>query len=296
MLESWVGPVRGVMSFVVLLLNTVFWCSLLFMIALLKLLIPIDGWRIACLRLSNEIVQLWVGVNNFGLKLTKDIDWDVEGLDGLSADRWYLLIANHQSMIDIAVLQSIFHRRTPLLKFFLKQELFWVPILGLAWWALDFPFMKRSSSARQDLETARKACEKFKLAPVTVMNFVEGTRFTAAKKEDQKSPFTHLLKPKVGGISVVLGAMGEQLDSILDVTIAYPQGPQGMWSFLCCKSTQIKVRVKQIPVTSELVGDFLADRDYRRRFLLWLSSLWEEKDKLIDTLLHSSDDKAAYNK
>src|SRR5208337_2377268 len=284
MLRFLPAPLQGSILFVALAVNTIFCSLLLYMVALVKLLIPIHGWRIVCSKLANAIAQGWVGVNSLGLKLTKNIRWDVHGIDGLQPDAWYLLVANHQSMVDIVVLQSIFYRKIPFLKFFLKKELIWVPFLGIAWWALDFPFMKRTASARKDMETARKACDKFRLLPVTIMDFLEGTRFTTAKREKENSPFTYLLKPKPGGMAVVLCALGLRLHSILDVTIVYPEGTPGLWKFLCSGSIEIKVWVKQIPVTSELIGDYLSDRGFRRWFKDWLDKLWDEKDKLIGTL------------
>ncbi len=71
----------------------------------------------------------------------------MQGVDSLHQRGWYLVSSNHQSWVDILVLQRIFHGRIPFLKFFLKQELIWVPVIGLAWWALDFPFMKRGKGA-----------------------------------------------------------------------------------------------------------------------------------------------------
>jgi 1-acyl-sn-glycerol-3-phosphate acyltransferase len=282
-------PVRGAFSLLVVTLNTIFWSSLLYVVALLKAVIPIDTWRLFCLKLMNDITQNWVWVNSFGLQHTKNIQWDVEGADALNPDEWYLVVANHQSMVDIVVLQKILHGKTPVLKFFLKKELFWVPVLGIVWWALDFPFMKRSSSVQKDFETARKASEKFKLAPVSIMNFVEGTRFTLDKRDKQHSPFKHLLKPKAGGIAVVLGALGKRLDSILDVTIVYPEGALTIWPFLCSRSMKVTVRIRQLPITQELLGDYLADRDFRRRFNTWLNALWADKDKTIERLLQASD-------
>jgi 1-acyl-sn-glycerol-3-phosphate acyltransferase len=285
MFEYLRGAALGSFSLIVVSINTVFWASLLFFVALLKWAIPIDSWRTPCSRLLNAIGQSWIGCNNLGLRLTKNIRWDVEGTEDLSPNSWYLVVANHQTWVDIVVLQKIFYGKIPMLKFFLKKELFWVPFLGIAWWALDFPFMRRSSSVHKDFETARQACEKFKLVPVSVMNFLEGTRFTPGKREKQSSPYNHLLKPKAGGIALVLGTMGNQLRSILDVTIAYPEGVQSIWAFLCCKSMTIKVRIKRLPITSELVGDYLDDREFRKRFSDWLNALWDEKDHLIDTML-----------
>jgi 1-acyl-sn-glycerol-3-phosphate acyltransferase len=284
MLRFLPAPLRGSILFAALAVNTIVCTLPLYLVALLKLVIPIQSWRIVCSKMANSIAQVWVGVNTLGLKLGKDIHWDVQGVDALRPDAWYLLLANHQSMVDIVVLQSVFHRKTPLLKFFLKRELIWVPFLGIAWWVLDFPFMKRKSSTHRDLEAARNACDKFKLLPVTVMNFAEGTRFTPAKRERESSPFTHLLKPKPGGIAIVLNALGERLDSILDVTIAYPQGTPGLWEFLCGNSVEIKVRVKQMALTHELL-QAVTDRAMRKRFNGWLDKLWNEKDTLIETLL-----------
>ena len=166
----------------------------------------------------------------------------------------------------------------------------WFPIMGQAWWALDFPFMKRYSKQflekhphlrGKDVEITRKACEKFKKIPVSVMNFVEGTRFTPQKHERQQSPYKNLLKPKAGGISYVLMTMGEQLNKIMDVTIIYPDGPTGFWSFLCGKVRTIKVMVNTIPVPEELMGDPLADADLKAGIQNWLNSLWLEKDKSL---------------
>jgi 1-acyl-sn-glycerol-3-phosphate acyltransferase len=282
-------PVRGAFSLLVVTLNTIFWSSLLLLVALLKAAIPIDSWRLFCLKLMNGITQCWVWVNSFGLQHTKNIHWDVEGADALKPNEWYLVVANHQSMVDIVVLQRILRGKTLVLKFFLKKELIWVPVLGIVWWALDFPFMKRSSSVQKDFETARRASEKFKLAPVSIMNFVEGTRFTLDKRDKQNSPFKHLLKPKAGGIAVVLGALGQRLASILDVTIVYPEGALAIWPFLCSKSMKIRVRVRQLPITQELLGDYLADREFRRRFGIWLNALWTDKDKTIERLLQAPD-------
>ena len=281
--KSLADPFRGSISFLFLILNTIFWVGLLLVVALVKLLIPVESWRTTCSRVSNAIAQSWVGLNSLGLHLTRNIHWDIQGTEGLEPKSWYLLVANHQSMVDIAVLQKIFHRKAPVLKFFLKRELIWVPFLGAAWWALDFPFMRRMSSTH-DLATTRRVCDKFKILPVTVMNFVEGTRFTGAKREEQKSPFKNLLKPKAGGIAVVLGCMGDQLRSILDVTIVYPEGVPGLWKFLSSGSLEIKVRVRQLPIPAELMGDYFKDRQFRQRFNGWLNTLWNEKDHLIETL------------
>lgn len=288
---------RAVFSLLLGALNTVFWTSWIFLVAIFKLLIPIRAWRTLCSRLLNGIAANWIAVNNWGMDRTKRIHWDVRGLEGLDPRSWYLVLANHQSWIDILVLQKVLHRRTPLLKFFLKRQLRWVPLLGLAWWALDFPFMKRYSRAQlekhpqlrgRDLERAAHACDQFKVLPVAVMNFVEGTRFTPARHREQQSPYRNLLRPRAGGVANVLNCMGDQLSGILNVTIVYPRGPGSFWQFLCRKAEAIKVRVETLPVGRDLLGDYLQDQAYRQRIQEWLNRLWEEKDLQIERLLEST--------
>ena len=279
------GPVRGTLSLLLFIFNTVLWTLPLVLCHLLKLAVPATGWRKIWSRLQNGIGTVWIGVNNWNLALTNPVRWDVEGTLDLDRQRWYLVVANHRSWVDILVLQKIFNQRIPFLKFFLKKELFWVPFLGLAWWALDYPFLTRSAMANKDLEAIQKASEKFKILPVSVMNFVEGTRFTPEKHEKQRSPYTHLLKPKPGGMTFLLSSMQEQIDLILDVTIAYPKGTPSMWGFLCGRCEEIRVRVNTISLDQELVGDYGQDKSYRRRFTQWQKDWWAEKDRELEGLL-----------
>jgi 1-acyl-sn-glycerol-3-phosphate acyltransferase len=288
------APIIGALSLVLYIINTLFVILPLLVTAFGKLIIPLKAWTRICDKLLNGIASSWISVNNFNQKLTGGTKIDVEGLYGLSTDQWYLVISNHQSWVDILILQNIFNRRIPFLKFFLKQELIWVPVLGIAWRALDFPFMKRYSRATiekkphlkgKDLEITRKACKKFKNIPVSVMNFVEGTRFKPTKHQRQQSPFKNLLRPKSGGLAFVLSAMGEQLNCILNVTIAYPEGVKTFWEFLCGKVGQVIIRIESIPITDDLLGDYFENSEDSTRFQKWLNSLWAEKDELLDVLL-----------
>ena len=288
---------RGILSLLICMVNTLFWVIPIFLTAIFKLLIPVKPFRRACDVLLNALANNWVAVNNLTQHVICNIRWHVSGLDGLKNREWYLVVANHQTWVDILVLQKIFHRKIPFLKFFLKKELFWFPVMGQAWWALDFPFMKRYSKsaikkhphlAGRDLEITRKACEKFKAIPVSIVNFVEGTRFTARKHDRQRSPHANLLRPKAGGIAFTLGAMGEHLNSFLDVTIAYPGGAGTFWDYLCGNVGDIRVHVRSLPITREMLGDYFADREFRIVFQKWLNTLWQQKDRLIDDLISTT--------
>ncbi len=295
MLKNIKNNLIGALSIFFLITNTVFWCLLLFPVTFLKMIFQFKPLtKFFNIILDDGIAQTWIACNNAALAMTRKIHWQVEGLEGLELNKWYLVLSNHQSWTDIVVLQKVFHKKIPFLKFFLKKELIWVPILGPAWWALDFPFMKRYTPAElakkphlkgKDIEITKKACAKYQHIPVSVMNFVEGTRLTEEKQKKQKSPFRNLLKPKSGGIGFVFSTMGEQLSSILNVTIAYPDGPYSFWQFLKGEVKDIRVHIEEVPVTEDLIGDYINDPVYREHFQQWLNDLWKKKDDRIDELL-----------
>ena len=288
------GTLRGILTLVLMGLNLLFWIIPLYLVALLRL-VPVQRLRVACAQVLVHIAQNWIAGNNLIFRLTQDIHWDVEGVAELPSRDWYLVLCNHQSWVDILALQGVFNRRIPLLKFFLKRQLIRVPLLGWAWWALDFPFMKRHSreylerhpEARgQDLEATRRACEHFRHKPTSVMNFVEGTRFSPEKHAAQGSPYRHLLKPRAGGIAFVLGAMGDILHRLLDVTIVYPDGAPSFWD-LCCgrlRRVVVRVQVREIPAWT-MQGDYQDDEAFRARMQSWLGEMWVAKDSEIERLL-----------
>ena len=246
-------------------------------------------------RVLNWIATQWVAGNSAWMSVTQRTRWDVAGLSDLPYRGWYMVNCNHQSWVDILVLQHLLNRRIPMLKFFLKQQLIYVPVIGLAWWALDFPFMRRHSDAElrrhpekrfDDIEATRRACEKFVLVPTSVMNFAEGTRFTTSKHHAQHSPYRHLLKPKAGALALALNALGGRFDSLLDVTIVYPAGAPTFWQFLCGAMRHVTVRARQVPIPLDLRGgDYARDPKYRKAFQRWLQEIWREKDATITDLL-----------
>jgi len=294
MLKSFSEGIRGVFSILFYLTNTILICIPLFAVAMIKLSLPFKPVQTLCRKILTSIAGAWVAVNNLIEKVVYNIDWDVSGLDNLDPNGWYMVVANHQTWVDILVLQNVLHRKIPFLKFFLKKELFWFPLLGQSWWALDFPFMKRYSRAflkknphliGTDLEITKKACERFRNNPVSIMNFVEGTRFTREKQVRQRSPYSHLLRTKAGGMAFVLAVMGDKLQQIVDVTIAYPQGNVNFWDYVCGRVKKINVHVETLPISSDLMGNYLQDPRFKRSFQNWLNSLWDEKDRRMAAML-----------
>lgn len=294
MLHFLPAPLRGLIAGLLLALNTLICCWPLFIGALLKFLLPFPKVHRILRSAMHATAEFWISTNKFWMHLVGKIEWNVEGLKGFDKQHSYLVTSNHQSWVDILVLQYQFNRRIPFLKFFLKQELIWVPVIGLCWWALEFPFMKRFSKEYlakhpekrgQDLATTRKACARYKTNPVSVFNFLEGTRLSPAKHARQQSPFKHLLKPKAGGIAFVLDAMGEQLHSLVNVTIFYPQGAPGFWDLLCGRVGQVVVCFEEQPIPKEFIGgNYDQDDAYRLQFQQWVNQLWLDKDAQLDEL------------
>ena len=278
-----------------IVINTLVHAVPLLTAGVVKAVLPLAAVRRACNPVLTGLAESWIAVNTWMIAAFTRTRFEVEGTAELDRHGHYLVLANHQSWVDILVLQKVFNRKVPLLRFFLKRSLFWVPVLGLAWWALDFPFMGRYSRrqiarnpelGRRDIQTTRKACEKFRDIPVSVMNFVEGTRFTDAKHAQQSSPYRHLLKPKSGGVAFVVDAMGQGLHSILDVTIAYPDGRPSMMDLMANRVGMVKVLVRQRPIPEGLVGgNYQEDRAFRARFQQWMNGLWQEKDADMERLL-----------
>ena len=285
------STLKGVITISLMVVNVVFWVPLLLVVALAKLIIPLAAWRRWTSALMIWIAQAWISCNGAIFSLMGALRLKVDGVEGLDPRSWYLVLSNHQSWVDILVLQKAFNRRIPFLKFFLKRELIWVPLIGMAWWALDFPFMRRGKTReaqRQDLETARAACEKFRHQPTSVMNFVEGTRVSAEKIASERSPYKHLLKPKVGGLSVALATMGEQFEALLDVTLVYPDGVPSFWDLLCGRLHAVSVHVQQREIPPQLLGmDAAGERARLVRLGRWLEQIWVEKDARIEATLQA---------
>ena len=285
---------RGAVTITLMGLNLSFWVLPLLLVAVAKLLVPVAAWRKWCSRALIWHAECWISGNGRIFRLMGAMPMHAAGLGELEPRQWYLVVSNHRSWVDILVLQSVFNRRIPFLKFFLKRELIWVPLLGLAWWALDFPFMRRYSSdflARhpqlrgKDLEATRKACERFRSMPTSVMNFVEGTRFSDAKRIETGSPYRELLPARAGGVAFVLAAMGGVLHSMLDVTIAYRPRTPSLWDLCCGRLGRVIVDVRRRAIEDWMAqGDYTGDPLFRERFQGWLAGIWSDKDQLLQKI------------
>lgn len=93
MLSFLPAPVIGVLNSLLLLLNTLVWCLLLYIPALLKLIIPHKGFGVLCTKLIIRVAEIWVACNSGWMKLTQSTRWDVTGVEELKqkAGIWCLV-------------------------------------------------------------------------------------------------------------------------------------------------------------------------------------------------------------
>jgi 1-acyl-sn-glycerol-3-phosphate acyltransferase len=280
-------PIKGVIATLIFIFNTIFWCLLLYFVALVKLL-PVARLKESCSRAMIWIAETWINCNSFEIALMHNVKWDIRLPENIQIDRSYLVIANHQSWVDIVAIQRVLNRKIPFLRFFLKNELRYVPFLGAAWKALDFPFMKRYSrdyleknpeKRGEDLAETKRACDKLRGKPISILNFLEGTRFTREKHSKSKSTFKNLLPPKTGGIAFVIEAMGDQFEAILDITLEYPGGAASLWDLFSGQINEIKVWVERIEIPRDMLGgNYFGDDAFRQRMQSWMQDIWLAKD------------------
>lgn len=290
------APLLGFLLLSAITISTILYGIPMLTLAVVKLSVPNAAWRRWWTRWLVFVAETWIRLNNLMLSVSLPTRFEFRGLEDPRLQRRgrYLVTSNHQTWIDVMMLQRILIRDAPFLRFFIKSELIYLPVLGVTWWAMDMPFMKRYSAATlarhpelkgKDLETTRKACQHFRHGPISIMNFIEGTRFSPEKRDEDKSPYRHLLKPRAGGIAAVLDAFSGDLDTLVDVTIVYSKPGTDLWDFFCGRVDKVLAEVRVEDIAPELRrGDYAADAAYRERVQTWVREMWERKDRRLDEL------------
>lgn len=269
--------------------------SLLSPFALLKL-IPIVVLQDFCSKAVTFFAHNWVNFNSFLMRtiIRTPVELELSPRTKLRRTQNYMIIVNHQSATDILVLQYLFNTKIPFLRFFIKKELLYVPLLGLAWWALDYPFVKRYSRekikkkpqlANADIQVVRRMVKIYQKQKVSILNFVEGSRRTTQKikEEGKKRIYKHLLKPRSSGMSVVLSHMQHQLAGVLDITIVYPRLNITLGDFMSGKVEWIKVYADLVPIEEVPVEENVEIAHVSKGMHRWLNERWQMKDEILQT-------------
>ena len=280
----------GIMSITILVLNTFILSCLLIPLGIIKFFLPITALKVLFTKFIIKVGELWIFTNKIWVKALHSPKWQIIGKENIKSDGWTIATSNHQSFADIFLLQDITNRKMPMLKFFMKHVLIYVPVIGLSWWALDMPFLKRYTKKQlennpelhgKDVREMKRALKHYALYPVTVFSFAEGTRFTIKKNLHQKSPFKNLLKPKEGGLATALSLVNE-IDSLIDFTIKFDTKKRSFWDYLCGRMNSVKVIIREIKIPAKFLNiDLLENKILRSEFKDWLHDIWNEKDTLI---------------
>ena len=280
----------GIMSITILVLNTFILSCLLIPLGIIKFFLPITALKVLFTKFIIKVGELWIFTNKIWVKALHNPKWQIIGKENIKSDGWTIATSNHQSFADIFLLQDITNRKMPMLKFFMKYVLIYVPVIGLSWWALDMPFLKRYTKKQlennpelrgKDVREMKRALKHYALYPVTVFSFAEGTRFTIKKNLHQKSPFKNLLKPKEGGLATALSLVNE-IDSLIDFTIKFDTKKRSFWDYLCGRMNSVKVIIREIKIPAKFLNiNLLENKILRSEFKDWLHDIWNEKDTLI---------------
>ena len=280
---------KGSLAALFIGVNTIAGCILLFIMALIRL--PLTGrWHAAMSKHMDLIIDGWVSANRLMYRTLRLIDVQVSWPTAeLSRRRWYMVVSNHQTWVDIVLLQSTLRPVIPPLKFFTKQQLIWLPFLGQAMYLLGFPYVRRVN--RQALEAnpglkhldrqnTLAACDRFRTHPTAVLNFLEGTRFTTDKQAAQNARYQNLLNPRIGGLSYVLSGLADELNELIDVSIVYPNGAPGFWEFLQGKCDSVTIKIELHQLSPSMQSTDLGEQ--RKSLGPFVESLWQAKDDLIN--------------
>ena len=247
-----------------------------------------------------KIATHWISSNSALIdEMLPHKDWRINLPDDIHTNGKYLLVSNHQSWVDTSIVQYIGEKRLPLTRFFTKFELIYIPIVGQAFYFLDFPMMRRHSKEAiaknpalkgKDIEEAKRACALLKDKPFTLLNYLEGTRFTQAKHAQQKSPYTHLLEPRAGGLSLAISALGEDIDGILDMTIVYPDGVPSYGDLWKGNIKRLGVDLRYIDIPDALFdrvkqGGYEDSDEVKAQMFEWVEQVWRQKDQRITKML-----------
>ena len=281
---------KGITSITILVLNTVILSCLLIPLGIIKFFLPITSLKVLFTKFIIKVGELWIFTNKIWVKALHNPKWQIIGKENIKSDGWTIATSNHQSFADIFLLQDITNRKMPMLKFFMKYVLIYVPIIGLSWWALDMPFLKRYTKkqleknpklAGKDVREMKRALKHYALYPVTVFSFAEGTRLTLKKHHNQTSPFKNLLRPKEGGLATALSLVNK-IDYLVDFTIKFDSKKRSFWDYLWGRMNSAKITIKEIKIPKKFLNENLLDNhSLRSEFKEWINSLWLEKDLLL---------------
>lgn len=251
------------------MVNLLIGLGVLFPVAIVNLLLPFPLISKACFHIVEHLYRWCVRVDSFWMRRVVGIELTVVGEANSYAAP--IIICNHQSWFDIPLIQDVVSRQGPMVKFLVKQELVWVPIIGWICLVLNFPRLKRrknSGDRKADFSIIEKTTKSHGKQGALLI-FPEGTRFTLSKHQRQQSPYKSLLKPKAGGLKVIKNNT-EPSTPLIDITIDYGEAKPNIWRCLHGDPPHIRIVIEHFT---------LAELDNLEE---WINHRWHEKDAILN--------------
>jgi 1-acyl-sn-glycerol-3-phosphate acyltransferase len=243
-----------------------FWMIPMVLVAIIKFLLPFNPVSRLCTPALQFFYRCAAWGNSLWMRHVVGVEIIVQGQ--LPQTPTLIVVCNHQSWFDIPILHHVITGQGPIVKFLIKRQLIWVPVIGWMCWAFNFPRLRRgqgSGSKKQDFAAIESASASMVHEPGALLIFAEGTRFTEEKRLRQKSPYTQLLKPKPGGLKIAMQNI-EPDTPVVDLTIFYEGGDTNFWRCLHRSTKTIRV-----VITPHVAAEITDPR-------VWLEDRWQEKE------------------
>ena len=238
-------------------------------ISIVSWLIPLPAVSRWCTFAVDHVYRFAVRVDSFWMLRVVGIELEIKG--EINTDQAPVVICNHQSWFDIPLVQEVITGNGPIIKFLVKREITWVPIIGWICLALNFPRLRRGDNkvtGESDFSIIEKASKKHGDVSGALLIFPEGTRYSALKRERQKAGYKHLLKPKTGGLRTIKEYAGPDT-SLVDITIDYHQKGVNIWNCLHGNPRKITLLLEHYKLSE--IDDIEA----------WLADRWAAKDRVL---------------
>lgn len=290
-------PVLLVINLILIPLNSIIIATPMTLLGIVRFCLPLKPVLKLIEKCNSLLYRIWVINNNLAIRLTNKISWHISGDTVPVIRKSCIVISNHLSWADILVISMLYGGKLPITKFFMKHSLIYIPFVGLACYAIGMPFLRRYPKEKllknpklriKDIRTTKAACRRLALSPSTLINFVEGTRYTPIKAKAARSPYDHLMPPKVASVAIALGEIGKDIDFVVDTTLNYPNNAYPHKPFIDLlkgRLTDICADIRLVKITPELVGDYLNDKNFKHEFTMHMREVWKHKDETIKTQL-----------
>lgn len=297
MLSFLPSPVLFIINIILIPLNSIVIATPIQLIGLLRLLLPFRPVVKALESTNYWLYRIWVFNNSWIIRLTNGIKWHLSGDQIPHIKRSCVVISNHMSWADIIIISCVFRGYIPVTKFFMKHSLIYIPFVGLACYALGMPFLRRYPREKllknpklreTDIKNTKKACQRLLLTPSSLINFVEGTRYTPVKAKLARSQYRHLMPPKAASVAIALGEIGDHAECIFNTTLVYPYNRYPNRPFIDLlkgRMRDVYADIRIIGISAKNTGDYLGDKQYKHDITMKLRELWHEKDERIDEIL-----------